>query len=108
MRNEQNTRPRTFLVSRHPGAIRWLQRQGYPAVIHRSHLDVDEIRAGDRVIGTLPVHLAARVCGLGAEYHHLAVDVPAAMRGRELGEAEMAACRARLLPCRVEMGEALE
>ncbi|MEA5446517.1 CRISPR-associated protein Csx16 [Gammaproteobacteria bacterium AB-CW1] len=101
----ENKNKRIFLVSRHPGAIRWLQRQGHGPVIHRAHLDLNEIRPGDRVIGTLPVHMAAQVCKIGAEYHHLAVDIPPELRGVELDEQTMAACDARLVPCRVEMDE---
>jgi len=103
VRNEFNTMPRTFLVSRHPGAIRWLQRQGYSPVIHRAHLDLNEVVRGDTVIGTLPVHMAAAVCSKGAEYHHLAVDIPSKLRGVELDEETMDRCGARLQRCHVRL-----
>lgn len=39
------------------------------------------IRPGDKVIGNLPVHAAARVTDKGAEYWHL--EVPGGFRGKE-------------------------
>ena len=93
----------TFVVSRHPGAVRWLQQQGYGPVLHRSHLDPTEVQAGDTVIGTLPVHLAAQVCAAGGHYYHLALELPAGLRGCELDEADMRRCGARLLRCEVTL-----
>src|SRR5690625_911713 len=74
----------TWFVSRHQGAIEWVKRYGPP--VHRfvSHLCLDEIKPGDRVLGTLPVNLAAKVCRLGATYWHLALELPSDQRGQEL------------------------
>lgn len=45
----------------------------------------ETLNAGDKVYGSLPVNLAARVCAAGAEYHHLTQDfVPPEWRGRVL------------------------
>ncbi|MDW8324914.1 MAG: CRISPR-associated protein Csx16, partial [Burkholderiales bacterium] len=52
----------TWFVSRHPGAIKWAARKGIRVDRQVDHLDVDVVQAGDVVIGTLPVHLAAEVC----------------------------------------------
>lgn len=60
-------------------------------------MDVVTLNAGDRVYGTLPLALAARVCALGAEYWHLDVHLPAAWRGRELTPEELSAAGARFV-----------
>lgn len=86
----------TFFVSRHPGAADWASTQGLAVDRALDHLDADRVAAGDVVIGTLPVNLAATVCARGARYLHLSLDLPADWRGRELSAAEMRACSARL------------
>ncbi len=86
----------TYFVSRHPGAADWARRQGLAVDRAVMHLDPAEVRAGDLVIGTLPVNLAAEVCARGARYLHLALDLPADWRGRELDAADMTACGARI------------
>lgn len=92
----------TFFVSRHRGAADWACAQGL-AVDHRmAHLELDAIRPGDVVIGTLPVHLAALVCARGARYLHLVLELPPERRGQELSASDMAACGARLEEYRVQ------
>lgn len=85
-----------WFVSRHPGAVIWASEEGL--VIDRvvSHLALDQIAAGDTVIGTLPIHLAAQVCGRGATYLHLSLDLPADWRGRELTADDLYKIGARL------------
>lgn len=87
---------RSFLVTRHPGAIEWARRRGIAWDAHLSHVDPECIAPGDRVIGNLPVHLAALVCARGAQYWHLAVDVAPVMRGRELDFEDLERMNARL------------
>lgn len=52
----------TLFVSRHQGAIEWIKQQSIQVDVFVEHLNVEEIQAGDVVIGTLPLHLAAEVC----------------------------------------------
>lgn len=97
----------TWFVSRHPGAIEWAARQGILVDRQVAHLDVNQIQAGDVVIGTLPVHLAAEVCQRRARFFNLSLDVPAEARGRELGVDELERYGARIeeyaiRSCRVE------
>jgi CRISPR-associated protein Csx16 len=92
----------TWFVSRHPGAREWAARRGIAVDRAVAHLDVAQVRAGDTVIGTLPVNLAAEVCACGARYLHLSLDLPEAMRGRELSAEELEGCGARLEPFVVE------
>lgn len=84
-----------WLVTRHPGALEWLLRQGIKAQAV-AHLDVEAIQPGDTVFGTLPLHLAARVCERGARFFYLAIELPASLRGQELSASTMDALGARL------------
>jgi CRISPR-associated protein Csx16 len=93
---------RTFFITRHPGAVEWAARQGVAVDRTVAHLDPAEIHAGDVVIGTLPVHLAAQVCARGARYLHLVLDLPRERRGLELTAGDMMRYRARLEEYRVE------
>lgn len=80
---------KTWFVSRHPGAIEWLSEQNFQVDEIVPHLDVARITAGDRVIGSLPVNLAAKVCEQRAEYWHLSLELPATFRGKELTSEQM-------------------
>ncbi|MCZ2408056.1 MAG: CRISPR-associated protein Csx16 [Burkholderiales bacterium] len=86
----------TYFVSRHPGALQWMQQCGPAFDQHVQHLDPARVQPRDTVIGTLPVNLAAQVCARGAAYWHLALEVPAQARGRELSAQELQALGATL------------
>lgn len=87
----------SWFVSRHAGAREWLERQGWPVDRQVEHLSPAQVAAGDRVYGTLPVHLAAALCARGAQYHHLILDLPVEARGRELTADELERFGARLV-----------
>lgn len=82
-----------WFVSRHEGAISWMRKQGIRVDRWVAHLDASEVAAGDVVIGTLPVHLAAAVCARGARFFFLELHLQAEQRGRELDEADMLSAR---------------
>ena len=84
-----------FFVSRHAGAKDWLKDKCIDATIVE-HLDLAGVHSGDVVIGTLPAHLAAQICAIGARYVHLALHIPPGDRGRELTPSEMQAFAASL------------
>ncbi len=86
----------TYFVSRHAGAVAWCAQQGLPVDEVVSHLLLDQIHEGDKVLGTLPVQLAHAVCAKGAEYWHLSLDMPAHLRGKELTTDDMNQYQARL------------
>ena len=73
-----------WLVTRHPGAVDWVQRQGIKIDHQVSHLDPERIAPGDYVVGTLPVNLIAQVNQQGGRYWHLTLNIPPEMRGQEL------------------------
>src|SRR5690554_1325849 len=74
----------TWLVSRHPGAVEWIRQQNISIDQQVAHLDIEQVHAGDCVIGTLPIQLAAEICARGARYLHLSVQLPFELRGQEL------------------------
>lgn len=92
----------TYFVTRHSGALEWAARQGLSVDRIVEHLDPVTIQPGDRVVGTLPVNLAAEVCARGAAYWHLTLDVPPELRGKELTADMMQALGARIEEYRVE------
>lgn len=93
---------RTYIVSRHPGALRWLSSLGHDTSEVIAHMDEVQLKPGDLVIGTLPVHHVAEVNRQGARYLHICMQLPAWARGRELDVAEMTAFKAQLQEFRVE------
>lgn len=87
-----------YFVSRHPGALEWAHRVGLVFDRHLTHVSGDcEICAGDIVIGTLPVHLAAALCARGIRYFHLSICIPSGLRGEELSAEQLVNCGASLI-----------
>ena len=82
-------KPITWFVSRHPGALHWMQAHGPAFDRHVAHLDPTQVQAGDTVIGTLPIQLAAQICARHAAYWHLSLEMPANKRGQELSAQEL-------------------
>lgn len=81
----------TVIVTRHPGAVEWLRRRGITGEV-LAHVTADDVR-GKRVIGALPLHLAALTAAVGS------IDLPglaAADRGRDLTPEEMDAAGASI------------
>ncbi len=81
---------KTIFVTRHPGAAEWAARNGFKGVEVVSHFTPSAEPM--KVIGTLPVHLAAAVCEAGGRYYHLSLNIPAELRGKELTAEDMDAC----------------
>ena len=86
----------TWFVTRHPGAREWIAGKRFAVDRHCDHLDPSEVGAGDVVVGSLPVHLAAAVCASGARYFNLSLDLPADARGMELSTDDLVRFNARL------------
>lgn len=78
-----------WFVSRHPGAIAWMKRQ--PIAVDRwvTHMDTDDVKKGDTVIGVLPLHAAAKVCEKDAIFLALSIELAEEQRGRELSAEEL-------------------
>lgn len=86
----------TWFITRHPGARQWAAEIGIAVDAVLDHLDPAQVQPGDRVIGILPVHLAADVCQRGGRYFHLSLDLPPEARGRELTAEDMRRYGARV------------
>lgn len=91
-----------YFISRHAGAIEWAKQQGLHIDKQITHLEPDNIQAGDVVIGTLPVNLIAKINNKGGRYFHLSMDLPADARGKELTADDMSRYKARLEEYRAE------
>ena len=89
---------RTYLVTRHAGAVEWLKhRLGVPEVLVLPHLENIHFQAGDKVCGVLPLSWAERICAQGAEAHVVSVEVPPMLRGQEMSATQLDALGARLV-----------
>jgi putative CRISPR-associated protein (TIGR02620 family) len=95
----------TWFVSRHKGAIQWANSAGIKVASKGivSSLDIEQVRSGDNVVGTLPINLAAEVARRGAHYEHLALDLPDEARGQELSAEDMRRYGARLEHYHIEL-----
>lgn len=81
-----------IFVTRHRGAVRWAAENGVRArKVEMENFDPAVVQAGDIVMGTLPVHIAAEVNRRGAHYWHLSMNVPLEWRGQELDAEQMKA-----------------
>lgn len=97
-----------YLISRHQGAVEWLDSKGFDDPILISHATVEffeELNESDMVFGTLPMSLACEVCGRGARFFNLDLAVPAEYRGKELTSELMDEFGAKLTEYRIyELG----
>lgn len=78
-----------YFVSRHPGAIAWAKREGLGIDEFVAHFDPSVVQPGDVVMGSLPMHIAAAVCAMGAKFLALTINTPAELRGKELTADDM-------------------
>lgn len=92
----------TWFISRHTGAIEWVKQQNIQIDCFESHLDTSLVQAGDVVIGTLPIHLAAEVCQKGAKFYFLSVNVTREQRGTELSCEQLTEQQCSIQPFWVE------
>ena len=74
-----------WFVGRHQGSADWIRSQNIAIDKFVPHLDEqDWPKAGDTVIGTLPVHIVARLNHQGVRFIHLKLDLDNMQRGIEL------------------------
>ncbi|MDK4681161.1 CRISPR-associated protein Csx16 [Kingella negevensis] len=88
----------TLFISRHAGAMDWIRQQPNWQIDEIvPHLDLARVQAGDVIVGTLPIHLAAEVCAKGAKFYFLQMPQSFAGRGSEYTAEEMTAAGASLV-----------
>jgi CRISPR-associated protein Csx16 len=88
---------RHCVVTRHPGATDWIQRQLGDPVQVVAHLAENEVEAGTRYYGVFPLNLAAAICRSGAECWAISMQMPPELRGQELSAAQLDMLEARLI-----------
>ncbi len=86
-----------YLVSRHHGAVEWMDYMGYHYDRHLTHLhDYAMLNSGDTVIGSLPINIVADLNERGVCYQHLSLYVPESLRGMELSAVQLSELDAKL------------
>ena len=88
----------TTFVIRHQGAREWMKKQPIHIDYWTDDLEIDLVKAGDIVIGILPMKLAAEVCKKGAHFVALQIDVPKNRRGSELSKDDLEEMQCSLCP----------
>ncbi|MCX7096364.1 MAG: CRISPR-associated protein Csx16 [Methylococcales bacterium] len=86
----------TFFVTRHTGAKQWATEQGIEVDFLVDHLNIEDIQAGDTVLGSLPVNLVAELNAKGARYFHLSLSLSEELRGKEISAKLMRELGAKL------------
>lgn len=88
----------TWLVTRHKGAEEWASLVGVcpDAGCVVASLEPKRVEAGDLIVGTLPINIAAEIVAKGARYLHLSLNLPPEARGQELSPGDMRKYGARL------------
>lgn len=87
----------TWFVSRHAGSIDWIKQQAIQVDRFVTHLnETDMPQTGDIVIGTLPVHLIAKLNKKGIRFIHLQLEVDHQQRGVELSSQCLSSSQATL------------
>lgn len=94
-----------YVVTRHAGALEWLQQQGVHYDQHIKHLNIELLQAGDQVIGNLPIPMVAQINEKGVRYWHLSFNVPYELRGQELSAQQLIELGIDLKEFRVELCE---
>ena len=88
-----------ILITRHAGAVEFCKHKGIRVEMHDTHLNKEiqqALKAGDCVIGTLPINLVADLTARGIKYMHFSLEVPAELRGQELTLQQMIDCNATI------------
>ena len=87
----------TYFITRHTGALDWASANGVHFDVHLEHLlSFDELKAGDTIIGTLPINMVYQINQLGIHYQHLSLEIPSHLRGVELTAQQLNECKADL------------
>lgn len=86
-----------YFISRHKGAIEWIQDQRIAVTDFIEHLSSDhELHQNDTVIGTLPISIISHLNAQGIRYLHLDLTLTPEMRGKELTKNDMYMAKASL------------
>lgn len=91
----------TILVSRHQAVKEWINQQGIHIDQHQPHFEIGQAKAGDTVIGNLPIGMVAQLNKDNIKYLHMEMTIPFSHRGKELSLDEMNQFNAKLVSYQV-------
>ena len=78
-----------IIVTRHPGAVRWLREKGYEGVVV-AHLTPDQITQGNIYIGSLPLPMISIILDKGSRFFLLNLpEIAFSQRGQDMTPEEM-------------------
>jgi len=87
----------THIITRHKGAIEWLEKKGYKGEISDTAV-VEKYKKGDAVIGVLPIHIICELEKKGVETILIQMPtIPPEARGKEITPEDMDKYGAKLL-----------
>lgn len=95
---------RKIFITRHTGALEWMQSKGCRGWEVRSHIDdafIDTLNEGDLVAGILPIALIGKVQARTKAWFYsleLGKIIPADLRGKELSKDQLNKLGASLVP----------
>tara|TARA_R100000935_G_scaffold58834_1_gene98399 strand:+ start:10281 stop:10589 length:309 start_codon:yes stop_codon:yes gene_type:complete len=86
-----------YLISRHKGAVEWMNHTGNHYDKHLTHLDnYSQLSEGDIIVGSLPINLVADLAERSVGYIHLSLYIPEHLRGIELSAKQLSQLDAKL------------
>lgn len=86
-----------YFITRHAGALAWAKAKGVHFDVHLTHLgDIQDLQAGNVVIGSLPINIVYLLGVQGVKYVHLSLHIPEYLRGVELTHEQLDECQATL------------
>ena len=95
-----------YFVTRHSGALAWAEQNHLYFDLHLEHLvDLQQLKANDVIIGTLPINMVFQLNRKEIRYIHLSLEIPPQLRGVELNIEQLHACKATLEEFVVEKEE---
>jgi CRISPR-associated protein Csx16 len=86
----------TYFVTRHKGAKQWAKDQNINVDFVVDHLEIEDLKTGDTVLGSLPVNLVAELNAKGVRYYHLTLPLTEQQRGIEISAELMRELGAKL------------
>lgn len=78
-----------YFISRHFGAVEWAKELNVSIDVWLPHLDESILKAGDVVIGTLPINIVAKLNQMQVRYFHLELELSMSDRGKELTKDDL-------------------
>jgi CRISPR-associated protein Csx16 len=86
-----------YILTRHEGAVEWLRMKGFDGTV-LSHLEKNQIYAGNIYIGQLPIPMVKEILDAGSRFLLLFLpDITLSQRGQEMTPQEMEETGAHLV-----------